>query len=149
MPAARLSRLAASTDARCWTAREICIAGTRRADLAAFRLRGCLSSSNEPAVTAANPNIICAAVVPLVRCRSLCRIARRILLFEDQSVAGSRQIGLDHALARHRCAVKQHVLDADVIMKPFKVTQSRSGTCDVQMQGGSAMTGQINMKGLA
>ena len=71
------------------------------------------------------------------------------MLFERQPHARPRQVRPDDSIAWRRRAIEQHVFDADMVMKPLQVAKPRRGTGGVQMDGGSAMTGQIDMVRLA
>ena len=70
-------------------------------------------------------------------------------MLECEAIAGPREIRTDHAAFWRRRTLKQHVLDAHVVMKPFEMAQSRNGASDVQMQSRCAMTGQIDLERLA
>ena len=70
-------------------------------------------------------------------------------MFEGQTVSGPRGIGADSAVGGHRRAVEQHVLDPNMIVKPFEMPQPRRRTGHVQMQGRRAVPGQIDVKRLA
>src|SRR5947209_114161 len=67
-------------------------------------------------------------------CHSLGRVARCILLFEGEPISGPRHVGTYLPISWHWCAVEQHLLDANMIVKPFEVAQSRNRACDVEMQ---------------
>jgi hypothetical protein len=53
---------------------------------------------------------------------------------EAEAVAWSRAIQIDRAIAWRWRTVKQHLLDTDVVVKPFEMTQPRRSAGDMQMQ---------------
>jgi hypothetical protein len=56
------------------------------------------------------------------------------LLLEDEPQAWTTEIGSDNSMARDGRAVEQHVLNSDVVMKPFEMTQTRQRTSDMTME---------------
>ena len=60
-------------------------------------------------------------------------------------MAGARQVRRDAAVFRNGHPVEQHVLDANMVMKPFEMTQARRRTGDMQVQRWRTMSGQVDV----
>src|SRR5436305_4516929 len=61
--------------------------------------------------------------------------------FELQAMAGTLAIGGGITVAQIRCAIEQHLFNADMIVKPFHVAQMRACGCDRQMNRRRTMAG--------
>lgn len=70
-------------------------------------------------------------------------------MLERQAVARPRKIRTNRALDRHRRTVEKHSLDPDMIVKPFLMPETGTGAGGVHMQGWRAMSGKVDVKGLA
>ena len=57
-----------------------------------------------------------------------------ILLFKEESMPERRKIGGNRSVARDRRTFEQHLLNANVIVKPLDVPQSRDRACDVAVE---------------
>ena len=75
-----------------------------------------------------------------------CSASRRL---KREPEPGARQIRPDHAALRHRRAVEQHVLDADMVVEPFEMAEARHGAGRVQMRGRAAMAGEVDVMRIA
>src|SRR5579872_7416338 len=64
-----------------------------------------------------------------------------VALLEGEAETGSRQVGRDRTVMWNRRTIEQHLLNPDMIVKPFKMPQSRRSAGGVQMQRGSAVAG--------
>jgi hypothetical protein len=51
----------------------------------------------------------------------------RVRVLELQSAARAAEIRIQHAVTRRERAVKEHMLDADVVVKVFDVSKSLQG----------------------
>ena len=72
-----------------------------------------------------------------------------VVFFKDETKSWTRKIERNLAVTGLWSSVEQHVLDPHMIVEPFEVAQPRRSTSGMQMQGGRAVSRQIDVMGLA